>query len=60
MCYAGRQMIIAVHLLDSKPVPLFGRVYSCDYEGDGLYLADLDLLSVPESDELQSWIDGRR
>src|ERR1043165_3069714 len=35
MCYPGRRVLAAVHLIDDMPVPLFGRVASCDYDGDG-------------------------
>lgn len=58
MCYPGRHVIIAVHLIDSSPVPLFGKVAACEYEGDGLCRVDLELLEVPEDRPIRDWLDG--
>ncbi|MEO1007037.1 MAG: hypothetical protein AAFX79_00550 [Planctomycetota bacterium] len=55
MCYRDKVLLIAVHLIDDKPVVLAGRVASCDYGGDGLYLVELDLMPKPESDEVRAW-----
>lgn len=59
MCYAGRRLLAAVHLIDSEPVPLFGKVRSCEYDGQGMYLVELDLLPVPEQGEVTGWLKGR-
>lgn len=59
MCYPGRLLLVAVHLIDDKPVPLFGRVQGCDYDGDGLYKVDLELLPVPNRHEIRDWLKAR-
>jgi hypothetical protein len=62
MCHQGRRVLAAVHLIDDKPVPLFGRVSSCDYDGDGLYKVELELLRAPEQTDVGAWVAacGRR
>ncbi|MEX2219296.1 MAG: hypothetical protein WD749_11135 [Phycisphaerales bacterium] len=55
MCYPGRRILAAVHLIDDQPVALFGRVCSCDYDGDGLYRVEIELLKVPERPEIADW-----
>ncbi|MBX3363540.1 MAG: hypothetical protein KF866_02135 [Phycisphaeraceae bacterium] len=55
MVYTGRKMLISVHLIDSKPTPLAGVVVSCDYDADGLYKIDLDLVPVPRDDTSLRW-----
>jgi hypothetical protein len=57
MCYLNRRILIAVHLIDDRPVPLFGKVVNCEYDGDGLYKVDLDLMRVPERPEIAAWLD---
>ncbi|MEM1329678.1 MAG: hypothetical protein AAGG07_03860 [Planctomycetota bacterium] len=59
MCYEERLVVIAVHLIDAKPVPLFGVVRSCDYDGDGLYRVEIELLPMPEERPLLDWIEAR-
>lgn len=59
MCYPGRLLLIAIHLIDDRPVPLVGRVYTCEYDGDGQYKIGLDLLPVPERPEIRDWILSR-
>lgn len=58
MCYPGRQVVVAVHLIDASPVPLFGKVAACEYEGDGLCRVDLELLEVPEDKPIRDWLDA--
>lgn len=58
MCYPGRLVVVAVHLIDSSPVPLFGRVVACEYEGDGLCRVELELLEVPEDKPIRDWMDA--
>lgn len=55
MLFASRWLYIAIHLVDSDPVPLYGRVISCEYEGDGLYLAELDLEHIAQSSPIHAW-----
>lgn len=57
MCYPGRHVVVAVHMIDSSPVPLFGRVVACEYEGDGLCRVELELLEVPEDKPIRDWLD---
>ena len=57
MCYIGREIILAIHLIDGSPVGLYGRVNSCDYDGDGQYVVDVDLVTLPNRPELHAWID---
>jgi hypothetical protein len=45
-----------VHLIDDQPVPLFGKVVSCEYDGEGLYRVDLELLKLPERPEIVEWL----
>jgi hypothetical protein len=59
MCYEGRRIVAAVHLVDDKPVALFGRVVNCDYDGDGMYKVELELLPLPERPEVISWLEAR-
>lgn len=59
MCYEGRRIVAAVHLVDDKPVALFGRVVHCDYDGDGMYRVELELLPVPEKPEIAAWLEAR-
>ena len=56
MCYEGREALIAVHLVDDRPVALFGRVSKSDYDGEGLYKTTLALATLPETDAVQAWI----
>ena len=57
MCYPGRHVIVAVHLIDASPVPLFGKVVACEYEGEGLCRVDLELNEVPEDKPIRDWMD---
>jgi hypothetical protein len=57
MCYPGRRVLAAVHLIDDQPVPLFGKVVSCEYDGEGLYRVDLELLKLPERPEIVEWLN---
>ncbi len=56
MCYEGREALIAVHLVDDRPVALFGRVGKSEYDGEGLYKTLLNLATLPETDAVQAWI----
>jgi hypothetical protein len=59
MCYVGRQVLVAIHLIDDRPVPLMGRVFSCEYDGEGQYKISLELLPIPERIEIRDWIMAR-
>jgi hypothetical protein len=58
MCYEGRQVVVAVHLVDDRPVALFGVVSKSEYEGEGLYRTMLTLQEMPESEFIRAWIDS--
>lgn len=55
MCYEGREVLIAVHLIDDKPTALFGVVSKSDYDGDGLYRTVFNLQRLPENDAVAAW-----
>jgi hypothetical protein len=59
MCYPGRIILLAIHLIDDAPAPLMGRVYSCDYDADALYRVDLDLLPMPVAGAHRDWFAAR-
>ncbi len=59
MCYTGRILVMAVHLIDDAPVPLMGRIVQCEYEADGLYRVDLDLLPLPPTGPHRDWVVAR-
>ncbi len=59
MCYVGRILLMAVHLIDDAPVPLMGRIVGCEYEADGLYRVDLDLLPMPAAGAHREWVTAR-
>jgi hypothetical protein len=59
MCYQGRRILVAVHLIDDKPVPLFGIVRACEYDVDGLYRVELDLHPLPDRPEIAVWMEQR-
>jgi hypothetical protein len=56
MCYVGALVMVAIHLIDAKPVVLHGRVRQCDYDGEGLYRLDVDLLPIPDKATLKAWM----
>lgn len=56
MCYPERLLIIAVHLIDDQPVPLFGRVHNCEYIGEGQHRVDIDLLPIPRHSGIEAWV----
>lgn len=55
MVYAHRTIGVLIHLIDSKPVVLFGRAVSCEYGDEGQYVVDLDLIPIPESGPIATW-----
>jgi hypothetical protein len=56
MCYEGRELLLAVHLVDDRPVPLYGMVGKSEYDGDGLYRTTINLLPTPESESVEDWV----
>jgi hypothetical protein len=55
MIYPEGVIGILIHLIDSKPVVLLGRVAICDYDADGLYVVDLDLIPMPSDGPIAKW-----
>jgi hypothetical protein len=58
LCYEERELVVAVHLVDDRPAPLFGRVSKCEYDGDGLYRTVLTLAPVPQQDAIKAWLQS--
>jgi hypothetical protein len=58
MCYEGRELLLAVHLVDDRPVPLYGMVSKSDYDGDGLYRTVVNLLPIPETEIIKDWVSS--
>jgi hypothetical protein len=59
MSFTGRRVLMAVHLIDSQPVPLFGIVQACEYDGEGLYQITIDFMPVPDKAEVRDWLHER-
>lgn len=60
MVYRQVPIGVLIHLIDSTPVPLFSRAYHCDYDGEGMYKIDLDLLPLPDSGPIAAWVKSIR
>jgi len=56
MCYPERRILVAVHLIDERPTPLFGVVKTCEYESEGLYRTEIALEPVPDRQSVQTWV----
>lgn len=59
MTYVGRVIVAAVHLIDSEPVALMGRVSVCEYEQEGLYRIELELLPMPPQGPIRDWVTAK-
>lgn len=59
MTYVGRVIVAAVHLIDAEPVALMGRVSVCEYEQEGLYRIELELLPVPGQGPIRDWVTSK-
>jgi hypothetical protein len=58
MCYRGRLLVMALHMIDDKPTPLFGIVHECVYDCDGMHRIDVDLQRIPgDIPAIKAWID---
>ncbi len=58
MIYEGRKVILAIHLVDDRPVVLAGTVVSCDYEGAGSHRVDVDLFHLQRSIMIDRWAES--
>jgi hypothetical protein len=59
MCFTGRRLVMAVHLIDSEPVALLGVVQSCEYEGEGLCNVAVEFLPMLDRAEIRDWVRER-
>ncbi len=59
MSHVGRLLLIAVHLIDDRPVPLYGRVVECEYEADGLHRVTIEFQPLPDSEVVRTWVESR-
>jgi hypothetical protein len=59
MCYPGRLVVLAVHLVDDSPVALCGQVVECEYDGVGLHRTRMNLLRMPDSEPVNDWVELR-
>jgi hypothetical protein len=59
LCYIGREVLVAIHQIDDRPVPLFGRVVSCQYDGDGTHEVELALDRPDAKVGLTAWANTR-
>jgi hypothetical protein len=58
MCYRGRQLVMALHMIDDKPTSLYGIVHECVYDCDGQHRIDIDLQRIPgDIPAIRAWID---
>jgi hypothetical protein len=60
MCYIGRRLLIAIHLIDDRPAALAGRVAHCSYDSDGMYRVELELTRLATRPDILAWINDRR
>lgn len=60
MCYTGRKLLVAVHLIDDRPVALAGTVTSCSYDSEGMYLVEIEFMRLPAWPDVAAWVNQRR
>lgn len=58
LCYEGRRLVVAVHLVDDRPVALFGLVSKSEYDGEGLYRTTVMLQPIPEEEPVRNWVQS--
>ena len=51
MTYPGSMLGIAVHLIDARPVVLYGRVMECEYAGGGRHRSRVEFEALPDTPE---------
>lgn len=56
MCHAGRFLLIAIHLIDDKPIVLYGEVAHCQYENASQHIVTIELAALPETADIRAWI----
>lgn len=59
LCYVGRRLIIAVHLIDSQPALLVGKVLACEYLGECQHRTILQLETLPAEGKINEWLHAR-
>lgn len=56
MVHIGRLVLLAVHMIDDRPTPLFGQVGSCEYDTDGMHRLSIDLRPLPDQVLIDEWM----
>lgn len=59
MVRLGSLVIIAVHMIDDEPMPLFGKVVECEYEAEGLHRIIVEFRPTPWNEDLRQWMAER-
>ena len=59
MVRVGSLVIVAVHMIDDQPMPLFGKILECEYASEGMHRVVLEFRPVPWSVELRTWMGER-
>lgn len=59
LCYVGRRLAVAVHLIDAQPAILVGKVVACEYQGECQHRTVLQLEPIPAESKLTDWVHGR-
>lgn len=59
MVRVGSMVIVAVHLVDDEPMPLFGKVMECEYETEGMHRVKVEFRTIPWDPDLRVWMQER-
>jgi hypothetical protein len=59
MVRLGCLVIVAVHMVDDEPMPLFGKVIECEYEAEGLHRIIVEFRPTPWDTDLRAWMAER-
>lgn len=60
MVRVGSMVIVAVHLVDDEPMPLFGKVMECEYETEGMHRVKVEFRTIPWDPDLRVWMQERK
>jgi hypothetical protein len=58
MSYTGRNIFLAIHKVDSRPMVLAGCVESCCYVANGFYCIVVGLRGIPDGEVADAWSDS--
>lgn len=56
MCHLGRKVVLAVHMIDSVPTALMGKVVGCEYTTQGKHAVAVELAVMEENPEISEWV----